>query len=159
MTTTARWLSPGFDLVTGAHPMDRLFEQFFGYGPRTQETGTPIYALPVDILESDDSYYLYATVAGIPEDAVEVTFDNGMLSLTAKAMPFEVQGKVIRQERPWGNWSRKLELPKEVDSANITAEFENGVLTVQIPKVARAKPLQIAIGAADKSVALVERLL
>jgi HSP20 family protein len=152
MATTTRWLSPGFDLVSGAHPMDRLFEHFFGYGARTQESGTPTYALPVDIMETEDAYYLYATIAGVPEDGVEVTFDNGMLSLTVKAVPFEFQGKVIRQERPWGNWSRKLELPKDVDSANITAEFNNGVLTVGIPKAAKARPLQIAIGVTDKSV-------
>lgn len=152
MATTTRWLSPGFDLGTGAQPMDRMFEQLFGYGPRTQETGTPTLALPVDILETEDSYHLYATIAGAPEDAVEVTFENGMLSLSVKAMPLEVQGKVIRQERPWGNWSRRLELPKEVDPANITAEFNNGVLTVRIPKAAKVKPLQIAIGAPGKSV-------
>jgi HSP20 family protein len=152
MATTMRWLSSGFDLGTGAHPMDRVFEQFFGYGPRTQETGIPTHALPVDIFETEESYHLYATVAGVPEDGVEVTFENGMLSISVKAMPFEVQGNVIRQERPWGNWSRRLELPKEVDPSNITAEFSNGVLAVRIPKAAKVKPLQIAIGAADKSV-------
>jgi HSP20 family protein len=54
---------------------------------------------------------------------------------------------LIRQERPWGNWSRKLELPKEVDAANISAHFENGVLTVRVPKAARAQPVRIAVGA------------
>jgi len=58
---------------------------------------------------------------------------------------------MIRQERPWGSWSRKLELPKEVDPANITADFENGVLTVRVPKAAKVNPLRIAIGAADES--------
>jgi HSP20 family protein len=75
-----------------------------------------------------------------------------MLSLAVKAVPLEVQGKVIRQERPWGNWSRRLELPKEVDPANITAEFNNGVLTVRIPKAAKVKPVQIAIAVGDNSV-------
>ena len=81
-----------------------------------------------------------------------MTFEDGMLSVAVKAVPFETQGKLIRQERLWGNWSRKLELPKEVDSAGITAEFTQGVLTVRMPKAAKAKPLQIAIGAADKPV-------
>jgi HSP20 family protein len=132
--------------------MNRLFDQFFGYSPETQETGTPTYALPVDILETEDAYQLYATVAGVPEDSVEVTFENGMLSLAVKAVPLAIQGKVIRQERPWGNWSRRLELPKEVDFANITADFNNGTLSVRMPKAANVKPLQIAIGTTEKHV-------
>jgi HSP20 family protein len=146
-----RWLSPTFDLMTGAQPMDRLFERFFGYRPRTQEGGAPTHALPVDLVETEDSYLLYATIAGVPEDGVEVTFENGMLCMAVQAAPFEVQGRVIRQERLSGNWSRKLELPKEVDSTNITADFSRGVLTVRMPKAAKAKPLQIAIGASHKS--------
>ena len=86
-------------------------------------------------------FELYASAAGVAEDGVEVTFDNGMLSVMLKAVPFERQGRFIRQERPWGNWSRKLELPKEVDPANIVAEFANGNLMVRIPrKATKAAP-------------------
>jgi len=82
---------------------------------------------------------------------VEVTFEVGMLSIAVKAVPFEILGKFIRQERPWGNWSRKLELPKEIDSTNIAAQFENGVLTVLVPKAAKVEPVRIAIGGASKA--------
>src|SRR5438445_11671377 len=149
MMTTARMLVPG-SLMAGARPIDRLFEQFLGYEAAIREDGTPTYALPVDILETEDAYELHATVAGVPQDGVEVTFEGGMLSITVKAVPIELQGKLIRQERPWGNWIRKLELPTEVDSASIAAHFENGVLTVRVPKVAKAKPVRIPIGAAEK---------
>ncbi len=148
--TTFHRLGPGSDLVISPRSMDRLFERFFGYGATNQEDGTPTYALPVDILETEDAYQLHATVAGVPEDGVEVTFEGGMLSIAVKAAPFDVQGKLIRQERPWGNWSRKLELPMEVDSANIAAQFDNGVLTVRVPKAAKAKPVRIPIGATHK---------
>lgn len=149
MMTTARLVMPS-DFVAGTRPIDRLFEQFFGYGAASQQDGTPTYALPVDILETEDAYELHATVAGVPQDAVEVTFEVGMLSIAVKAMPLGVPGKFIRQERPWGNWSRKLELPKEIDSANIAAQFENGVLTVRVPKAAKVQPVRIAIGGAGK---------
>lgn len=108
--------------------------------------------MPVDVEETEDAYLLYATVAGVPQDCVNVTFEAGMLSLAVKALPLEAQGKFIRHERPWGNWSRQLDLPKEVDSAHITAKFENGVLTVRVPKVAKAKPVRIAIGGADRAI-------
>lgn len=148
--TTYHWLGPGSDLMISPRSMDRLYERFFGYGATTQEDGMPTYALPVDILETDDAYVLHATVADVPSDAVEVTFEGGVLSIAVKAVPPEVQGTLIRQERPWGNWSRKLELPTEVDSANIAAQFHNGVLTLRVPKAAKAKPVRIPVGAAGK---------
>jgi HSP20 family protein len=148
--TALHWLAPGSDLMISPRSMDRLYERFFGYGATTHEDGTPTYALPVDILETDDAYVLRATIADVPPDDVEVTFEGGVLSIAVKAVPLEVQGTLIRQERPWGNWSRKLELPTEVDSANIAAQFHNGVLTLRVPKAAKAKPVRIPVGAADK---------
>jgi HSP20 family protein len=150
MMTTARFLIPG-SLVAGARPIDRLFEQFFGYEGTSQADGTPTYALPVDILETEDAYELYATVAGVPQSSVEVTFESGMLSLAVTAAPVAVQGSLIRQERPWGNWSRKLELPKEIDSSKIAAHFENGVLRVRVPKAAKVEAMRIPIGGAAKA--------
>ena len=150
---TTRMLVPG-SLVTGARPIDRLFEQFLGYEAAIREDGTPTYALPLDILETEDAYELHATVAGVPHDGVEVTFESGMLSIAVKATPFEIPGTFIRQERPWGNWSRKLELPKEIDPAKIVAQFENGVLIVRVPKAAKVEPVRIAIGGAGKATPL-----
>src|ERR1700682_3117358 len=126
MMTTFHWLGPGSDLMISPSSMDRLYERFFGYGATTQEDGTPTYALPVDILETEDPSQLHATVAGVPQDAVEVTFEGGRLTIAVKAAPLQLQGTLIRQERPWGNWSRKLELPTAVDSGNIHADVEDG---------------------------------
>jgi HSP20 family protein len=149
---TLRWLGPGFDFMTAPRSIDRAFEHLFGYGAASLEDGTPTYGLPIDVVETDDAYHLYATVAGVPRESVEVTFEAGMLCLAVKAVAFEVQGNFIRQERPWGNWKRKLELPTDVDSANIAARFENGVLIVHVPKAAKAKPQRIAIGAAAQEI-------
>ncbi|MBJ7613453.1 MAG: Hsp20/alpha crystallin family protein [Candidatus Dormibacteraeota bacterium] len=127
--------------------MDRLFDQFLGpgQGGNQQEEGTPTYTLPVDILETDDSYVLYASVPGVAAENVDVTFEEGRLTLSARAQPFETQGRWIRQERPWGNWTRRLELPKEVDGSGISAQFENGVLVVTVPKAARVQPVRIPV--------------
>ena len=94
--TAFHWLAPGSDLMISPRSMDRLYERFFGYGATTQEDGTPTYALPVDILETEDAYQLHATVAGVPQDGVEVTFEGGMLSITVKAVPVEFQGTCKR---------------------------------------------------------------
>ena len=152
MTTAVRWMNPDAGMMAGPHSVERLFEQLFGHGAAGPENGTPVYALPIDSRETKDAYVLCATVAGVPQDRVDVTFENGVLSLTVPAAPVELQGNLVRHERPWGNWSRKLELPKEVDPVNIVAEFDNGVLTVRMPKAARAEPQRIAIRTADKAI-------
>ena len=145
---TNRWWTPTNDLMTASRVIDRMFDQFFGYGtPSDQsEEGTPTYGLPVDVLEGNDAFVLYASVPGIPKDSVDVTFEDGILTITAKAAPFERQGKWLRQERPWGNWSRKLELPKEVQPDKIRADIENGMLTVIVPKATTAQPVRIPVG-------------
>jgi HSP20 family molecular chaperone IbpA len=61
------------------------------YGATTQEDGTPTYALRVDILETDDAYQLHATVAGVPQDRVEVTFEGGLLTIAVKAVPIDLR--------------------------------------------------------------------
>ncbi len=93
---------------------------------------------------------LYATVAGVPSENVDVTFADGVLAISVKAAPFDRQGKLLRQERPWGNWSRKLELPKEVQPDRIKADVEHGLLTVTVPKAASAKPVRIPVAAAKQ---------
>lgn len=148
--TSIRWWGPNADLMTAARAMDRLFDQFVGPGQgRAEENGTPTYTLPVDILETENAYLLFASVPGVPSESVDVTFDEGMLTIAAQAEPFETQGRWIRQERPWGHWSRKLELPKEVEAAGISAQFDNGVLAVTVPKATKAQPVRIPV-AGDK---------
>jgi HSP20 family protein len=146
---TVRWWTPTSDLVNASRVIDRMFDQFFGYGQthEQEQGGTPAYALPVDVLETDTEFVLYATVAGVPSEHVDVTFEDGVLAISVKAQPFERQGRWLRQERPWGNWARKLELPKEVQPDGIRADIENGMLRLTVPKAVRAQPVKIAVGA------------
>ena len=150
---TNRWWSPTADVMTATRLIDRMFDQFFGPGgqaPERSNTGPATFALPVDVIETEDSFLLYATVAGVPSENVDVTFEDGVLTITVKAAPFERQGRWLRQERPWGNWVRKLELPKEVQPDRISADVEYGMLTVTVPKAATAQPVRIPVGAAGK---------
>lgn len=149
---TNRWLAPAADLVTATRLFDRMFDQFLGYGSAAErpQGGTPTYALPVDVLETDESFLLYATVAGVPSENVDVTFEDGVLALTVRATPFNAQGKWLRQERPWGDWTRKLELPKEVRPDGIRADVENGMLVVTVPKAAATQPVRIRVGTTSR---------
>jgi HSP20 family protein len=154
---TVRWWTPTSDLVNASRVIDRMFDQFFGYGQtheQEQTGGTPTYALPVDVMETETEFLLYATVAGVPGENVDVTFEDGVLAISVKAAPFERQGRWLRQERPWGNWTRKLELPKEVQPDGIRADVENGMLRLTVPKAVSAQPVKIPVGAGKGSAQL-----
>jgi HSP20 family protein len=132
--------------------MDRLFDQFFGDNVPDGESGTPAtYYLPVDVFESDDAYTLVASVPGFREDQVEVTFEDGILSIKAKAEQQKAPGRWLRQERPYGSFVRRLEVPQQAEMGRISAHFENGVLTVTIPKAAKPQPVKIPIASGQKS--------
>lgn len=146
------WWGPSADMRNAARAMDRLIEQFFGeQAPESSRSATPpTYYLPVDIFESDEAYTLVASVPGFREDQVEVTFEDGILGIRARAEEHKAPGRWLRQERPFGSFVRRLEVPAQVESASIAAHFDNGVLTITIPKTAKPKPVKIEIKAAPK---------
>ena len=133
--------------------MDRLIEQFFGEtAPDGNRSETPpTYYLPVDIFESDEAYTLVASVPGFQHDQVEVVFEDGILTIKARAGEHKAPGRWLRQERPYGSFVRRLEVPKQVESAKIAAQFDNGELTITIPKSAKPKPVKIRIGGSSKN--------
>jgi HSP20 family protein len=140
------------DLLQTHRMMDRVFEQFFGNGgtasPDGGEAQTPTYYLPLDILETEEAYVLSAAVPGFTPEQVEVSFQDGVLSIQAKAEPFVPTGRWIRRERAFGNFVRRLELPQQVQSDGISASFDNGLLTVTVPKAAKPEPTKITVSAA-----------
>src|SRR2546430_15300955 len=123
-----RWWGPTSDVVTATRLIDRMFDQFFGPGGQPQdqqESGPPTYALPVDVIETEDSFLLYATVAGVPSENVDVTFEDGVLAISVRTAPFERQGRSLRQERPRGHWTRQPEPPKEGPPRRVRAAAGN----------------------------------
>ena len=131
--------------------MDRLIEQFFGETApdNSRPENPPTYYLPVDIFESDEAYTLVTSVPGFKQDQVEVMFEDGILTIKAKAEGHKAPGRWLRQERPYGSFVRRLEVPSQVETGKIAAHFDNGELTITIPKTAKPKPVKIQIGARE----------
>ena len=136
--------------------MDRLIEQFFGeQAPDANNSDNlPTYYLPVDIFETDEAYTLVASVPGFKEEQVEVTFADGILTVKAKPESHMTPGRWLRQERPYGSFVRRLEVPAQVETAKIAAHFDNGELTITIPKTAKPQPVKIQIGTGKKEAAV-----
>lgn len=107
------------------------------------------WAPAVDIVEDDKEYVIKADLPEVDKEDVNVTFENGMLTLSGERH-FEKSDedeskKYHRVERSYGHYSRSFRLPELVDAEGLTAEFQNGVLTVHLPKREELKPRQIEV--------------
>lgn len=106
---------------------------------------------PVDIEERADRFVLYADVPGVDPESIEVTLENGVLTLSgareARVEKDEDQPDRRRIERAHGKFFRRFTLPDTADADNVTARGHNGVLEVVIPKRAANQPRRIAVAA------------
>jgi len=144
-----RW-SPVGDLLA-ALDRDSLFSDFFGGGSVApdQNGSQSTWYLPLDIVDAGSSYQVKAAVPGFNPEDVEVTFHDGMLNIVArhKEESSSQQGKFLRRELRLGNFARSVQLPSEIRPEELKANIEGGMLTVEIPKAAEAKPIKIEVSA------------
>ncbi len=145
-----RW-EPFRDLVSIQDRMNRIFDEAFrGAGRPGAEEDWALggsWAPPVDIYEHEGNLVLKAELPGIDPKQVDVRVENNVLTLQGERK-FESEVKreqYHRVERAYGTFSRSFTLPNIVDTANIKAEFKDGVLRVTMPKREEAKPKQIQV--------------
>ena len=143
MANVIRW-NPS-QVAAAREPLFRLFDTFFNEGGEdlASRTWTP----PVDIQETDDSYRIQAELPGMTKDDIEITLENNVLRLSGERK-FEKDTKkenYHRIERTYGSFTRSFALPTQVGSDKVQAKFENGVLTIVVPKAEQAKPRRISI--------------
>jgi HSP20 family protein len=102
--------------------------------------------MPMDLCKIDDHYVLTADLPGVDPGSIDVTADNGTLTLTAhRSARSEDSVQWLTNERFFGTYRRQLSLGEGVDSSRISATYENGVLTVSIPVAEAAKPRRIDV--------------
>jgi len=120
----------------------RMLRQMLGEdGPGKEMTG----AYPVDIDEDDEAVTVEAELPGFKREEVNVTVDNGMLSIIAERQPEEKKGTVHLSERRLMRVERRFTLPASVDEDKAEAKLEGGVLKLRLPKTAESKPKQIKL--------------
>jgi HSP20 family protein len=102
--------------------------------------------MPMDLCKIDDHYVLTADLPGVDPGSVDVTTDNGTLTLTAhRSARSDDTVHWLTNERFFGTYRRQISLGDGVDPSRISATYENGVLTVTIPVADAAKPRRIAV--------------
>ncbi|PJA96706.1 MAG: heat-shock protein [Ignavibacteriales bacterium CG_4_9_14_3_um_filter_34_10] len=126
------------------------FEKRFGFKNGFEpesESENAVWSPLTDIYEDNDNFKLKLDLPGIAKDEVKITFSNNQISISGerKQEPESENHKYHRVERSYGKFYRSFDLPKEVDQEKISADFKNGQLTVNIPKLELAKPRQIEV--------------
>ncbi|HLK18508.1 MAG TPA: Hsp20/alpha crystallin family protein [Bryobacteraceae bacterium] len=113
----------------------------------SDQTTTRPWAPSVDIFETDNELVLKADIPGVDQKDIDIRLENGTLSLKGERK-FEREEKnkgFHRLERSYGSFVRYFTVPETVDSENVKADFQNGVLTVTLPKKEIAKPKAIKV--------------
>lgn len=142
-----RW-EPFREMVSLRDAMNRLFEDSvvrpFGSGALTDGG-----SLAVDIIDGKDDVIVKASVPGIKPDDIDITLTGDMLTIKGefKSEQKSEEGSYLRQERRYGSFERSLSLPAPIVADKAKAEFENGVLTLTLPKSEAAKPKAIKVKA------------
>lgn len=117
----------------------------------TSSTVSQQYWVPsLDVYEIEDAFVVQFDLPGVRANEVDLSFERNTLTVTGQRTsslraPNEGELRVFLSERPSGSFVRSMRFPQYVEGEKIEASFDDGVLTVSIPKAATAKPRKIAI--------------
>ncbi len=144
MSSLMRW-DPGNDMVSLRDMMDRLFEDSFvrprnGMMPRMTD-------LAVDMYETKDDVVVKATIPGVKPEDVDLTITGDTLTIRGQSKEEKEtkEENYIRRERYSGTFSRSIQLPAGLQTDKAEATFDNGVLTLKLPKSEQVKPKSIKV--------------
>lgn len=141
----SRW-EPFKEMMTLRQAMDRLFEDSFVRAPRGFDGGGNY--LPLDVYTTKDAVVIRASVPGVKPDDVEVTVEGNTVTIRGETKVPQEEGTFLLQEQRYGSFARSIELAIPVQPEKAEAKFENGVLTLSIPKAEEIKPKVIKVKAA-----------
>lgn len=144
-------------MLTAWDPV-RLFDRMVddvmhsSYGTATNPRN---YAPEVDVRSNEERVLFAFDVPGIKKEDVEITLEKGVLTVkgSRKFEPGQAKEQLLLG-RAYGSFSRSFSLPEHLDEEKLAAKLVDGVLTVEIPKLAKAKPRRIQIGGADPNAEL-----
>jgi HSP20 family protein len=127
--------------------MDRLFEDSFVRPRGWGLTGSDTLGLPLDVTNGKDELVVEAALPGFKPGDVDITVENGTLSIRAESQTetSHGEGESLVQEIRRGSVSRIVSLPNGLEPDKASATFENGILTLRIPRAEAVKPRQIRI--------------
>ena len=146
MSNLTRW-EPMREMMTLREAMDRLFDDAFTRPLNLRDGGWSAPA--IDMYQTDDEVVVRAALPGFKADEVQINVTGDVLTLRGETKQQEESQERawhIREHR-WGSFERSISLPTEVTADKAVADFENGVLTIILPKAEEVKPKTITVKA------------
>ena len=147
MSNLIRW-EPAREMMTLREAMDRLFDDAFT-SPLSMRNGWSMGTPAVDMYQTDNEVVVKASIPGIKAEEVQINITGDVLTLKG-----EVKHEEERKDRAWhireqrfGSFERSVALPTTVKTDKAEAVFENGILTITLPKADEVKPRTINIKA------------
>ena len=145
-----RW-EPFRDMVSLRDAMNHLMEESLVRPRWSQERDggatEPALRLPIDVYTTAEEIVISAPVPGVAPDKVEITVEGDTLTIRGE-IPAPLENvNYVMQERAFGGFSRTLVMNVPVQAEKATAEFQNGVLTITVPKADVVKPHTIKVAA------------
>ncbi len=111
--------------------------------------------MPMDAYEKDATYTLRFDIPGVSSDQVDVTVEDNLITVTAERSVEDTEGVTwLLRERPTGSNSRQVRLGNRLDASQVTASYDDGVLTVTIPMREEAMPRKVTIGSTGSQAAI-----
>ncbi len=126
--------------------LDNVFEGLLRPTRRNFDGGSLVPAM--DVSETDHEYLVKAELPGVKKDDLEVSIQDGVLTVNAETKYENGQkenGRTIRQERRYGKYVRSMRLGSEIDKEKVEAEYKDGVLSLRLPKAEAVKPKKIEV--------------
>ncbi|MDP8238904.1 MAG: Hsp20/alpha crystallin family protein [Candidatus Hatepunaea meridiana] len=137
-------INPMVNMTGLQHRLNHIFEDYF---QDDDEGQIAKWSPHVEITELEDHFEVSAELPGMNRDDIKVELKNSILTISGEksAGREEKDHKIHLCERAYGSFKRSFQLPSNVDSKSINAEFKNGILILNFPKLEEAKPKQIDI--------------
>jgi HSP20 family protein len=134
---------PRSDLARFENVIDQIFDPFF----ISDIEGSSVCCPVVDIYENDKEFVLTMELPGIKKDEFKVNIEDNVLTISGeKKQPTDVKSNnLYRSERTYGPFQRSFILPDGITEDKISAEFENGILNIVIPKLEKSRSKEIKI--------------
>jgi len=150
---TVRHLSPALDRMFSLnHELDRAF------GDAMARSTNRVWHPATDVVEQANGYLIALELPGVLPNATEVVFEQNTLTIRGTKTPTiqpveDAELRIYTAERVSGEFERSFRLPEHVDGGAIQATFQNGVLSISIPKKPASQPRKIAINGTEPAIA------
>jgi HSP20 family protein len=143
--TVTRW-NPWREMMTLREAMDQLFEESLVRPARIRGEGRERpFRLPLDVYTTPEEIVINASLPGLTPDEVDIVIEGDTLTIRGQLRPPLENVEYLFQERAYGAFSRTLTLNVPVEADKAEAAFENGVLTLTLPKAEATKPKVIKV--------------